>query len=765
MSYSQITVRRLAWLCGGLSAGIALALKADGAALLLCALSAASGIVPLLLCKNLNRLRLGIFFLAMSCGLIYGGLWSSSYLEPVLELDGETVNVTARALDVPREKNGYTVLSLRMQPVNSPAFTAQLYDYKNILPSGIQAGYRVSGSFSLRRGDMLRGEAYEGALSRGVQMLAYPEGEVEIIPDGAVFDLPRRLCRAVELQTDRLFPEDVRGFQKALLTGEKSGLYADESLSRAVSRSGIAHVVAVSGMHMAYIVGFITLLFGTRRAMVPGAAAIVLFMLMTGMTPPVVRAGVLYMSVLTAPAFRRESDKPTMLLLALAAILLQNPMAAYSISLQLSFAAMAGILIFALPMADWAQQMLRPYCKNRIIKNVLMSLVGIASVSVSASLLTSPLAAVHFGYFSVYSILTNLLIGAVVSVVFVLGYIACAAGAVFPPAGRLIANITAAGLRYVLLCARTVAEIPGSVLYTENPIYMQALIFALLIFGVAWLLRGGEGFRPLFPACLAAVAMCACCFMVNLAAPHLAPRITALDVGQGQCIVMLSGDRAVVIDCGGSEGNAGDTAASYLLSRGVRRLDALVLTHLHADHANGAQRLLETVETDRLILAPEMDDSAALLPGLLSAADSCGTQICIVDKNMRLTAGDIGLTLMAPLGSGDANERCLLVHGGIDGFEALITGDAGSAVERELIHTADLSDTELLIAGHHGSANSSCLELMEALRPEYSVLSVGFNSYGHPAAQALERLRGFGAQLFRTDKNGNITFYIGENHG
>ena len=79
--------------------------------------------------------------------------------------------------------------------------------------------------------------------------------------------------------------------------------------------------------------------------------------------------------------------------------------------------------------------------------------------------------------------------------------------------------------------------------------------------------------------------------------------------------------------------------------------------------------------------------------------------------------------------------------------------------------TRTLPDTELLIVGHHGSKNSTSLELMEALRPDYAVISVGSNSYGHPTVEALQRTVGFGARLYRTDLNGNVTFYIGEDHG
>ena len=211
--------------------------------------------------------------------------------------------------------------------------------------------------------------------------------------------------------------------------------------------------------------------------------------------------------------------------------------------------------------------------------------------------------------------------------------------------------------------------------------------------------------------------------------------------------------------------NAGDTAGEYLLSRGVKNLDALVLIHLHADHANGAARLMELMEVDKLIIAGKSADEDALKESVLRAAEMNGTEVCCIDSDSRFTAGDIDLTLIAPLAAGQANESGLIVHGGPGDFDVLITGDVGTSTEKELVETKLLPDTELYMVGHHGSTTSSSLRLMEAVRPDFAAVSVGYNSYGHPTAEAISRAIGFGAELYRTDLSGNLTFYTGENHG
>jgi competence protein ComEC len=766
LEHSEITVRLLAWACGGFSAGVALRQMAPGyLAALSIGLAILFCVLSLLGRDRLHRRRAIPFAVFLVLGALYAGAFTERVLTPVFALTESTVETEAVALDGVRNHGRYRTLELRFT-LPEGSFNARLYDYGGEVPA-LRAGDRLSGAFRLRRADTLHGKAYTSYLSQGIVMLAYPAGEMTVTPDMSLFALPRRLARTIETQVDTLFPEDVRPFEKALLMGEKTDYYADDALARTVSYAGLAHVVAVSGMHVAFVAGLVTSHLHLRRAFLAGVPAVVLFMLMTGMTPSVVRAGILYLALLLAPALRRESDGATTLLFALAALLLHNPAAVYSISLQLSFASVAGIFLFADRMADWGWRRVRLWTGNPVLRRLGRNVAQLAAVSLSANVFTAPLAAWHFGYIAVYGLLTNLLTYFVIASIFAGGYLACGLGAIVPAAGRLLAWVVALGVRYVLLCAQVVAALPGSVLYTENPIYAEWMVLVFLLFGLAWLTKGRGRFRPLFPACLSVAALCLSCMAVNAAAARLAPRITVLDVGQGESVLFLAEGRAVVVDCGG-EGtlsNAGETVGEYLLSRGVKRLDALVLTHLHADHTDGVGTLLELVPADKLILAPGLDDSDGMEHSLLDAAEKHGAELCLVTEDMRLVAGEIELDILAPLGDGDENERGLIILGGMDGYEALITGDAGASTERALIEHADLAGAEMLVAGHHGSRFSTCLELVEAMRPESVVISVGYNSYGHPTAEAIRRATSFGAALYRTDLNGHVTFFIGEDHG
>jgi competence protein ComEC len=240
--------------------------------------------------------------------------------------------------------------------------------------------------------------------------------------------------------------------------------------------------------------------------------------------------------------------------------------------------------------------------------------------------------------------------------------------------------------------------------------------------------------------------------------------LAAIDVGQGQSFAALTKNAAVLIDCGsiGSADNAGDAAADYLNSYRRRRVDLLVLTHFHADHANGVSRLMHRVDVARLAYPTDCEQNV-YMDQILALCAAQGVELLPISVNTTITIDGLELDLFAPLGSDEINEHGLLVRGDWGDFEFLITGDAGAEVERALCAETELGDMELLVVGHHGSRYSTCDELLEDITPETAFISVGAgNDYGHPTAEVLRRLADHGIQVFRTDLDGTISLSLGE---
>ena len=157
------------------------------------------------------------------------------------------------------------------------------------------------------------------------------------------------------------------------------------------------------------------------------------------------------------------------------------------------------------------------------------------------------------------------------------------------------------------------------------------------------------------------------------------------------------------------------------------------------------------------LAVPDVEPDNPLRAEILALAEERGTEVVFIEEDATVELGGASLTLYAPLGTGGGNEEGLSVLATLGDFDALITGDMNAAVERRLIKYGNLPDIELLVAGHHGSKSSTSEELLAAVMPEYAVISVGYNSYGHPADSTLDRLEQAGCAVWRTDLQGTIT--------
>ena len=238
-----------------------------------------------------------------------------------------------------------------------------------------------------------------------------------------------------------------------------------------------------------------------------------------------------------------------------------------------------------------------------------------------------------------------------------------------------------------------------------------------------------------------------------------------LDVGQGQSVLLRLDGRLVLVDCGGDgQQDAGDAAADYLQTRGGEKLDALVVSHYHSDHANGVPELLRRVAVD-LLLLPDVEEGDPLREEIVSLAAERGIEVRFVCGDTHLDfPGGQRLTIFPPLQSaGETNELGLCVLASAGDFDVLIPGDMGGQGEERLLSHTRLPRVEVLVAGHHGSATSTTQALLDEIQPETAVISVGKrNRYGHPAQETLERLALAGTDIYRTDLQGTVTVRSGE---
>ena len=242
---------------------------------------------------------------------------------------------------------------------------------------------------------------------------------------------------------------------------------------------------------------------------------------------------------------------------------------------------------------------------------------------------------------------------------------------------------------------------------------------------------------------------------------------TALDVGQGQCLCAMSGEQTVLIDCGSQSSldNVGELAGRYLIARGREQIDAMILTHTDTDHVNGVSMLMEMLPIERIVVPLGAKESNGYLPAIREKAEQKGIDFVTLDHDIQLVYDVLTLNLYAPLNTGELKDTELFAAIHFGDYDVLVTGDASAQLERRFLKHAEPEDYELLIVGHHGSKNSSSTELLESCGADTAIISVGYNTYGHPSQETLERLADCGYNVYRTDEDADIEIRIEDGHG
>lgn len=728
---------------------------------LVCAISSA---LAFLLNEKARKTVL-ISFLSAAVGFTWLCAHNELVIRPAEALIGRTLEVDARVIDYPQLYDEYSSAEIRLTEDWVPEVKVKVYDYNGAF-SELRPGDEILIELEFISARILSNVENDYYLSDGTFLRGRLEGDYEVTGKWFLSFLhtPKHLAHGLKAHILKLFPDDVAPLMKAMLTGDKSELYKDDGLYTAMKTAGFSHIIAVSGMHVSFILGLLRLWTGRRRRYaVIGIPLVWFFAAMSGFSPSVVRASAMMSLMLIAPMVRRENDAPTSLSASLLILTLVNPESIGSISLQLSFCAMAGIILVS--PAIYAQ--LNKFFEDTegIIARPLRAITASFSSSVGAIVFTTPLMALHFGFVPLYSVLTNMLCLWAMSAAFMAAYPICILGTVYFPLGNALAWLLAWLPRYTIVVVKFIAELPYAALPAKNNYIAWWLVFVYAVLLFPLLCRRDGKYRPLIPICCCVLGFIAAATVIDLSS-YKGPQFTALDVGQGQCLVMTENNTTVLIDCGskGNSENAGDIAADHLLTTGQSSIDLLILTHLHADHANGVARLLNRIDTRRLVIPVDCEDTE-YRDSILDLCYDKNIEVYTLESDSFIRVGNFDFSIYAPIGSENANENGLIILGEIEDYRFLVTGDAGEETEQLFISFYEVGDIDLLVAGHHGSSYSSCTHLLEETTPETAVISVGLNSYGHPSQEVLDRFVEYGIEVRRTDLEGNITVRIGNENG
>lgn len=545
---------------------------------------------------------------------------------------------------------------------------------------------------------------------------------------------------------------------RGLALGGGSGL--SEGAADAFRDAGIWHLLAVSGQNVT-VVAVVTLAaltaLGVRRrpAVAVAAGVMVAYCLACDGGPSVARAGIVGGLGLLAELRSADRERWYLLLAGLTLLLAHQPRALADPGLQLSFSAVAGLFTLAGPLTGW-------------LTGVLPArIAGLAGMAGAASLATAPVVVAHFGRMSIAGLAVNVVAVPLAAPIVVLALAGLAAGAVLPAAGVALAALAGVGAAALLVLASTAAAVPGAAV--DLPA-LAALPLAVVAAGLATLslmLRpGGPRLGPAVrwwrPALVAAVAVLVGGGVLlgrDRPPPWPArPALTALDVGQGDAILLRSPEGAAALVDAGPPGDP-PAVVRALRRLGVRRLDALVLTHDSLDHVGGAPDVLRRMEVG-VVMSPREPVDGWGPPGVraLAAAREHGVPARVLTAGDAVAVGEWRLRTLSPAGArpvgADPNPWSLVALARAGDLDALLTGDA----ESDALARLPAGRVDVLKVSHHGSEDPGLDAVLDRLRPRVALISAGRgNSFGHPRAPTLASLAAAGARTWRTDLSGDVT--------
>ena len=543
------------------------------------------------------------------------------------------------------------------------------------------------------------------------------------------------------------------------LEGERAALVAgvvlgeDEQLSEPLRddfrASGLYHLLAVSGQNVAYVVLGVLLLAwlaGLPRwaGQLAAVAGVLGYTCAVGWQPSVVRAGVAGSLASLAWLAARPADRWYFWLVGAAVLLAVNPYSLLEPGFQLSFAAVAGIFVLV------------PRIGRRLEGTPLPRVLHeVVSVSLACGLVTAPILWLQFGAIPVYSILANALAFPVVAPLLGLALACAALDPVLPSGAAALAWTNGWLAAYLAWCARLVGGLPHA-----QATSLRAVLLLLALAALLWVaVRLRPPRAPRLVALVLLVAVVAGGWRVTGLAggPGSAPpdglRVTFLDVGQGDAVLLEVPEGALLVDQGTPEARV----AEQLAERGIRRLAALVLTHPERDHVGGAADVLARVRVG-FVLDPALGKESPEQRAALAEARERNVPLVAARAGQRFRLGSLTVRVLWPDGpgppGGNPNDRAIVLLATYGTVDVLLTADAESHVLVPLRPPA----VEVLKVSHHGSADDRLPELLARTRPRVAVVSVGErNSYGHPAPSTLAALaEARRLAVYRTDRDGAV---------
>ena len=508
--------------------------------------------------------------------------------------------------------------------------------------------------------------------------------------------------------------------------------------------ANLTHMLAISGAHFSYVILIVSFickkLKNKRLQQFILIGAIIFFMNLTGNTPSVVRAGIMSILLILSSILKRQNDIYTNISTSLLIQIINNPYVIFDVGLILSYSGVIGIVTF--------NKFFSKIIKNKII-----------CVTLSANSLLIPIMIYKYNTISFTFVISNVLASGLLGVIIMLELIACIIKI------KPIFVLLDISLSLLQKIANFCSKIPFSNVYVTTKTVFLVLAIYLIIFLV---IKRKKKSIPIIILFIFVFTCFARIYNYNTLEKDIL-QIKFIDVGQGDCTLLINKGKTLMIDTGGSTSSSYDVGENivhkYLLYKGINKIDYLMLSHFDADHCQGAIFLLKNMKVKNLIISIQPENSE-FYEEITNICIQKNTNIMYVKKGNKFKIANLDIEILHPnnnfIAENTLNNNALVCKINYYNFKMLFTGDIEKIAENQLLDE-ELS-ADLLKVGHHGSKTSTTQEFLNKVNPQIALIGVGENNkFGHPNDGVIKRLQDKGIKIFRTDLNGEINININKN--
>ncbi len=591
----------------------------------------------------------------------------------------------------------------------------------------------------------------------------------KISKDIDIFSIANNISNRVEEKIDLLLNETEANLCKGLILGKTQEI--EESIKENFRIVNISHILAISGLHVTYIVMLITIisqrLIGKKYGTVFLIVVLIFYMFLVGFTPSIVRACIMGILVNLAFLVHKKNNFWNSLALSLLLILINNPYSILNIGLQLSYLATIGIVSFSRKIRKKIDNF--KFLKNNLVirkNNKIQTLVNKIkdnlSVMFSAQILILPIMIYNFNIIGTYFIISNLLVSVIIGTTIFLSILLVTSSFIFFPISKILSHILTILLQLLIIISN-ISKLPFSKIYIPTPSILSIILYYVMIYVLNFLdnvysKESDSYYRirnliAIFKYRIrknrlrvkkVIIATFVLMIIINIIPKNL--KVHFIDVGQGDStFIVTPHNKTILIDGGGSLNKNFDvgekTLVPYILDRGYTKIDYIFVSHFDFDHVGGILSILEELKVGKIIIGKQFENSENY-EKMIKIARKKKVEIIQVDKENDIVIDEVKFNIIWPdkeniIKENSLNNNSLVMKMIYKNFSMLFTGDIEEIAERKIIDTykdnSDILKSDVLKTAHHGSKTSSINEFLKLVKPKIALIGVGkTNTFGHP---------------------------------